>query len=57
MPATSVGKGRKVTYEEWLDKKNAEELYWKVLVEAERREQEQLEAERRREEQKAAEER
>jgi len=52
-----ANKGKRITYEEWLDKKNAEDMYWNVLIEAEKKEQEQLEVEKKKEVQKVIEER
>ena len=40
-----IAKGieKKITYEEWLDRKNAEEAYWKKALEIEKQEQAQVE--------------
>ena len=40
----------KISYAEWLDRKKAESLYWKILIDTERQEQTQLEEEKKKEE-------
>ena len=49
-----VNAERGLTYEEWINKKNTESIYWKMMIEAERQEQLRIKEEKEKELQDSA---